>query len=147
MNHDERIAIVRRLREALERQRDRFHQYLNLLEHQQSAIDRQDTDQLRQHVDLEREVVGEITALQKVISPMQDLYHAAYPAAEPAVGHLEMALTRAREQVLARNTSNQKLLSEKMDALRLELREFRRRRGSSSPFAAVGTPSVIDITA
>ena len=69
----QRVAVLRRFRELLQRQRDKFSQYLQLLEHQKGDIESGDVDALVSHVELEQGIVSEIFAVQKVIDPLETM--------------------------------------------------------------------------
>ena len=73
---DERIAILKRFRKLLEEQRNKFREYLDVLEKQQSAIEKGDTEAMLAHTELEQQIVANIGSLQKVITPIEKLYEA-----------------------------------------------------------------------
>ena len=58
---DERIAILKRFRKLLEEQRNKFREYLDVLEKQQSAIENGDTDAMLAHTELEQQIVSAST--------------------------------------------------------------------------------------
>ena len=70
----ERVAIVKRFRALLEKQRSRFQEYLRILEMQEDEIGGQNADALLAHSELENQIVEGIDSLQKVIVPMRKLY-------------------------------------------------------------------------
>src|SRR5512138_457700 len=79
---ERRVAVVKRFKELLERQRQKFRSYLGVLDRQKDDIEKGDVDALVAHVDLEQSIVSEIFTFQKSIDPLEDLYRSAYPAAE-----------------------------------------------------------------
>jgi len=138
-------SIVKRLREMLQRQREKFHSYLAILEQQERDIEEGDAEKLLVHVELEQAVIAEIFTLKKVIAPLEDLYQAAYPEPEPTIPPLALTLEKMGAQVIARNTRNRAMLKDSMDALREEIGSLRAWPRASSPFAEV-VPSFVDIT-
>lgn len=60
---DQRVAVLRRFRELLVRQRDKFNDYMALLERQRSDIEKGDVDALVTHVEVEQGIVSEIFAV------------------------------------------------------------------------------------
>jgi len=80
-----RVAILKRFRELLCQQRDRFRQYLTVLDKQKEVIENGDTEQLIAHVELEEQIVGDIFAIQKVIDPLEAMYQVAFPAGSAVV--------------------------------------------------------------
>ena len=75
---DQRVAVLKRFRELLASQRDKFRSYMDLLDHQKRDIESGDVDALVAHVEAEQGIVAEIFAVQKVIAPLEDLYRAVY---------------------------------------------------------------------
>jgi hypothetical protein len=138
-------SIVKRLREMLLRQRERFHSYLAILEQQERDIEEGDAEKLLVHVELEQAVIAEIFTLKKVIAPLEDLYQAAYPEPEPTIPPLALTLEKMGSQVIERNARNRAMLKDRMDALREEIGSLRAWPRSFSPFAEV-VPSLVDIT-
>lgn len=144
---EERKALLRRFRELLQKQRDKFQNYLQVLEHQKTDIESGDVDALVAHVEMEQGIVGEIYAFQKVIDPMEDLYRAAYPsAAEDDIPALKSTLSDLREEVARRNADNRKILKQRMEMLRSEIMSvnnpYAKRR---SVYADSGEASLLDL--
>ncbi len=79
---EQRVAILRRLRETLATQREKFSNYLALLEKEQEIIQTGTLDKLESQVEVEQSIIGEIFTLQKVIRPLDELYRKAYPLKE-----------------------------------------------------------------
>lgn len=144
---EERKALLRRFRDLLQKQREKFHHYLEVLDHQKSDIETGDVDALVSHVELEQGIVGEIFAFQKVIDPLEDLYRAAYPsAAEDDIPALKSTLEDLKNEVVQRNTENRKLLKQRMDMLRHEIlsvnNPYAKRK---SVYADAGDAGLVDL--
>ncbi len=142
---EQKIAVLRRLREMLARQRERFQAYLELLEGQHDSILRGEAETLLAQVEMEQAIIAEIYSLRKVIAPLEALYQAAYPGTEQTVPRLKATLEAMQGQLVTHNARNRALLKERMNDLRLEIGSLRAWPRASSPFAEV-TPSLVDIT-
>ena len=148
---DERVAILRRYREALMRQRDRFRHYLDVLENRTDAGNPE--DDLEFHVELERSIVKEIASFERSIEPLETLYRAHDPEGSE-IPALREALQRTRDEVLRRTSCNQELLRRQLDAIRDQVSSAReqvtplRPRRSRITIAGVAPePSLVDVTA
>ena len=141
-----RVAILKRLRENLLSQRAKFFKYLSVLEKQEFDIINEDTDKLEAHIEMEQSIVREIFTFQKVINPLEELYHSAYPAREPEIPELKKSLENLKLQVLERNKRNQGLLREHMTQIRQKIIELRSNTALKSVFSTEPTPTLIDIT-
>lgn len=131
---DQRVAVLKRFRELLARQRDKFRSYMELLDHQKRDIESGDVDALVAHVEAEQGIVAEIFAVQKVIAPLEDLYHAVHkssPGGPPdtqkarnpsdGIPELKTTLEALKNEVVQRNAENQALLKQRMDMLRHQI--------------------------
>lgn len=146
---DERIAILKRFRKLLEQQRNKFQEYLLVLESQEGRIEMEDGDSIAAHTELENQIVKNLASLQKVIVPMQGMYNAIMPgvpiADNASVEQLQLDLANLQKQVLAQNERNRNLLQAQMGKIKAQLGNMNLMnpyRGRSSVYAekaAVGS--------
>jgi hypothetical protein len=128
-----RVAVLKRFRELLQEQRDRFRAYLDVLDRQKDIIERGTPEELSSHVELEEKIVSDILSIQKVIDPLDGLYRSVYKAPpgarrggeEAGVTGLKAALEGLKTEALARSGRNRELLSKRMAALRSEIKSLR----------------------
>ena len=110
---DERVAILRRFRELLEAQRDKFREYLVVLEKHSDTIESENTESILAHTELEQHIVENIVTLQKVITPIENLYSsldAEQNRDDTKISQIQSELEQLQQQVLARNEENRSLL-------------------------------------
>jgi len=142
----QRVAVIKRFKELLKAQRDRFQAYLNALDKQKDVIRTGTTDELMQYVELEEKIVTDIFSIQKVIDPLEQMYQAAKKdtAQEGEVASLKDALEGLKAEAVIRSEQNRILLSRRMAELRSEIKNLKsnypRRKLESSPM-----PSLIDL--
>ena len=126
---DERVALLRKFRSLLEQQRNKFQEYLNVLEKQQDSITSQNTENLIAHTELEQQVVRNIASLQKVIVPMQKMYKAAVPMAhtaeESSIAEIQQELNTLQDKVLKQNQINRDLLRVHIETIRNQIQNFK----------------------
>ena len=118
---DERTAILRRFRSLLEQQRDKFREYLRVLESQSKMIQEENTQSLLAHTELEQQIASHIISLQKVIKPMELMYQERISKGRGDVADipvLQADLERLQRQVLERNHSNRNLLKLHMSQIK-----------------------------
>ena len=127
---DERIAVLKRFRTLLEQQRNKFREYLHVLECQQNKIEEEDGDALVAHAELEQQIVSNISNLQKVIEPMQSMYNAVSHGTELgaedkiSVKKMQAELADLQERVLAQTAHNQSRLKENIESVKKQLAEI-----------------------
>jgi len=154
-----RVAVIKRFKELLKAQRDRFSAYLEALDKQQDVIKQGSAEALLRHVELEERIVADIYSIQKVIDPLEKMYqtvksdsqpmHPVQPdsekhSADEEVSNLKDALEGLKVEAIIRSERNRTLLSKRMTELRSEIKSLRnnpymRRRENNV------TPTQIDI--
>ncbi|MDR1839090.1 MAG: flagellar biosynthesis protein FlgN [Treponema sp.] len=156
----QRVAILKRFKILLTQQRDRFRNYLDLLDKQQSVIEAGSAEDLLTYVEIEEKIVADIFSIQKVIDPLEEMYYTvisgniSQKAPLLASGHdevpsLKASLEKLKSEAVIRSTKNKELLSKRMLELRQEIKTLRNNPyaagGRRSSFSGAGTASLIDI--
>ena len=126
---DERVALLRKFRSLLEQQRNKFREYLTVLEKQQDSITKENPENLIAHTELEQQVVRNIANLQKVIVPMSKMYKASVPMAHTAedsnIIKIQNELNDLQTRVLKQNQINRDLLREHIESIRTQIQNFK----------------------
>lgn len=126
---NERVAVLRRFRTLLEEQRNKFQEYLLVLEKQQDSITNEDTEKLIAHTELEQQVVKNIANLQKVIIPMSKLYNSAnipHDSVEnDSINKIQAELNVLQEKVLHQNQINRDLLRVHIGQIQAQIQNFK----------------------
>ncbi|MDR2070724.1 MAG: flagellar biosynthesis protein FlgN [Treponema sp.] len=149
-----RVAILKRFRELLQAQRDRFRDYLAVLDTQKDVIAEGETGDFHTHVELEEKILADIFAIQKVIDPLDVMYRSVYsetagdrvaPVSE--VVSLKNALEDLKAEAKARTERNKALLASRMDEIRKEIKTIKKNpyRSVHPVYSGEGTASLVDI--
>jgi DNA-binding transcriptional regulator GbsR (MarR family) len=148
----QRVAILKRFKTLLSQQRDRFKSYLNLLEKQQGVIESGSAEDLLTYVEIEEKIVADIFSIQKVIDPLEEMYHAVYAGSssgtsQDEVPSLKASLENLKSEAVIRSTKNKELLSKRMLELRQEIKILRNNpyAAKRTSFGDSNTASVLDI--
>jgi hypothetical protein len=145
----QRVAILRRFRELLIQQRERFHNYLAALEKQQAVIESGSIEELLSHVELEEQIIADIFSIQKVIDPLEDMYQSTIPfASGDDIPTLKVTLENLKSQAAIRSAHNRDLLSSRMAEIRTEIAELRNNpfiNNSRSAYHNSMSASLVDI--
>jgi hypothetical protein len=145
----QRVAVLKRFRELLTEQRNRFRQYLEVLDKQKDLIVRGDAEGLNRHVELEEKILSDIFSIQKVIDPLEAVFQAAVPVREAAeVPSLKASLEDLKNEAKIRLERNKNFLSTEMVRIRKEIKHLGGKSFVSRPsiYADSGVPSLIDIS-
>ena len=126
---DERVAILRKFRSLLEQQRNKFREYLTVLEKQQDSISKENPESLIAHTELEQQVVKNIANLQKVIVPMSKMYKSGIPLAhtdeDSNITQIQNELNDLQSRVLKQNQINRDLLRDHIENIRAQIQNFK----------------------
>jgi len=160
----QRVAVLKRFKELLKAQRDRFRAYLDALDRQKDVIQDGTADDLLRHVELEEKIVADIFSIQKVIDPLEEMYRSARTEGghQPAglksarlkhaekqdgedVGGLKEALEGLKAEAVIRSGRNRELLSKRMAELRSEIKSLKSSPYAKRSFSSSGQPTTIDI--
>jgi len=143
----QRVAVLKRFKTLLSQQRDRFHNYLDLLDKQQNVIESGSAEDLLSYVEIEEKIVADIFSIQKVIDPLEEMYYSVVsgqkPQKIPAVSSsenlnqeevpgLKASLEKLKSEAVIRSTKNKELLSKRMLELRSEIKSLRNNPYSAS---------------
>lgn len=121
---EERVAILKRFREMLEKQREKFSEYLNVLEKQNESIEKGDTEAIKKHAEIEEQIVNQIGTIQKVIIPLETMYKETNHNSNSDIPVLKTDLKKLQNKVREQNQKNKELLEGKMTTLRKEIKSF-----------------------
>ena len=127
---EERVAILKRLRFLLEQQRNKFKEYLTVLEKQQNSIDKEDSEALIKHSELEQQIVKNISNLQKVIIPMNKMYStingsSAKTQNDSEIEKIQNELSDLQSKVLRQNEINRDLLRVHVENIKRQINNFK----------------------
>jgi hypothetical protein len=143
---DRRVALLKRLKGTLTQQREKFRDYLKVLDAEQTSIENQAADKLQAQVELEEQLVVEIHAIQKVIDPLEAVLRESYTVSDDEVAELRSTLGDLQTQVAEKSRQNRGLLEKTMAAISGEIVRLRPMRGRN-PYAGSRPASVlVDIT-
>ena len=126
---EERVALLKRFKALLEKQRQKFRDYLNVLEKQADVIENQDTEALMIHTELEQQIVANIQNLQKVIEPIEQMYVESSLNSDDSkilpnsseIPILKTDLQKLQNEVLAQNSKNRQMLKVQIEELRTKI--------------------------
>jgi len=148
---DGRVAILKRFRELLTEQRDKFRNYLSILDNQKKSIEKLNADELDAHIELEERLTYDILSIQKCIDPMRAMFNRAFRDKNPAAGDIEelnRTLDNLRLRTAERVKENKKLIEERMKILQSEIRTLRSNpfmKKQKQVYSGAVSPSFVDI--
>ena len=117
---EERVAVLKRFKSLLQEQRDKFNEYLYVLERQEKSIVQSNIEAVMQHTELENNIIQNILNIQKVIEPIEKIYYLSNPQDE-SVLQLKIDLEKLQESVKKQNEKNRLILDEKMTSIKKEI--------------------------
>ena len=113
---DQRIAFLRRFKDALVRQRQRFQHFLDLLE-RGAEVDASPEDALEFHVAVEEAVARDIALFERTIMPLEALYEAHSKDDDTDIPQIRLALRKTRDEVIRRAHANKAHLKHQIEEI------------------------------
>jgi hypothetical protein len=145
---EQRIALLKRFRSMLELQREKFRDYLKVLEKQEVSIKEGNSNAIEQQCALEQAIIKEIFALQKVIAPLDTMYQEFIPNHDGQVEELRASLNSIKDKVLVKNQRNIELLKSSRDILKKKILELKIPQNRKSIYASENkTSTMVDLQA
>ena len=155
----QRVAVIKRFRELLKAQRDRFQAYLNALDKQKNVIETGTADDLLRHVEMEEKIVEDIFSIQRVIEPLEDMYRRGTSASgfggglgstkidetEDEVSGLKNALESLKSEAALLSARNRDLLAKRMAEIRSEINSLKSNAYARRRFDSGPAPSLVDL--
>jgi len=114
----ERLAVIKRFKALLQEQRDKFYEYLLILEKQEVEIRKENLTSMQEYEAIGDAIIKNIINIQKVIEPIEAIYkktkHEIWNA---DIGRLQEDLRKLQEAVLRQNKNNCNIIEERMFAI------------------------------
>lgn len=147
-SNEQKIALLKKLKQILTQQREKFHQYLVVLEAEKKSIENDLVESLEEQLKMEENLILDIQSFQKVILGLQTIAQQSYSDhQDQEVEILQTSLETLRQQVLEKNKTNRQLLSARMSQIQSEIRQLQPRFGAKNLFGfSSQTSSLVDIT-
>ena len=125
----ERVALLRKFKSVLEQQRNKFKEYLSVLEKQQNSIESENPETILAHTELEQQVVKNISNLQKVIVPMSKMYKSLGVSQNqmPEIEHIQNIqkdLADLQNKDLIKNQINKNILRVHINQIKTQIQNF-----------------------
>jgi len=145
---DRRVALLKRLKATLLQQREKFRNYMAVLDAEKVSIENDKTDHLQAQVELDETLVAELHVFQRVIDPLEAVWKQSYPLDhDDEVVELKATVASLKSQVQEKNASNRSLLSARMAYIQGEITRLRPNVRGRNPYAAARSVStLVDIT-
>ena len=158
----QRVAVLKRFKTLLTQQRDRFRNYLELLDKQQNVIESGNAEDLLAYVEIEEKIVADIFSIQRVIDPLEEMYYSIVinKGSRKNIDNIEISdngdevpglkasLEKLQSEAVMRSTKNKELLSKRMLELRSEIKALRNNpyvSGGRSAYANSNAATMVDI--
>lgn len=126
---EERVSILRKFKALLEQQRNKFREYLTVLEKQEASIKSENPELLLAHTELEQQVVKNLSSLQKVIIPMSKLYKNLNISSgnedSQSIKEIQNELISLQNKVLEQNKINRDLLRVHIESIKMQIQNFK----------------------
>lgn len=138
-------AILEQLKRYLSILNEKFGLYLRVLDEERNDVASDEIEKLARHAEIERSIMKEIGAIQKVVDPLEEMYKEAFPSGVEGVENLRETLEGLRLKTALKINANQELLAKELEVLKKSMEATRKNRRSVTAFNRQPDPAYIDI--
>lgn len=115
---EERVAVIKRFKSLLQEQRDKFYEYLLILEKQEAEIRKENLESMQEYDRIGDAIIKNILDIQKVIEPIEAICkETKYEIWNADIGRLQEDLRSLQVAVLKQNKNNCNIIEERMFAI------------------------------
>ena len=119
--------IAKKIRKTLLDKKERLEDYLHLLEKEEEDIINKDPEKLIAHIDLEKNILIELSLLKKVINPLEIAYYNSPYKKDNSLLELRNNINRLSDQIKEKSDKNQQVLKTALDKVKAELKGIRKK--------------------
>ena len=140
-------ALLKRLKKCLSLLEKKYIQYYRILVLEQKDLAESEFQYFNEHLQFEKRVIKELSALNKVFVPLEASYKADFSLEDNLIESLLKDVCREKDKVLLKNLETREVIREKMETTKTSIQSLYLPvlRKSKPPDTAV--PALIDISA
>jgi len=137
---EERLAVIKRFKALLQEQRDKFYEYLLILEKQEIEIRKENLVSMQEYDAIGDAIIKNIIDIQKVIDPIEAIYkETKHEMWNADIGKLQEDLKKLQIAVLRQNKNNCSIIEDRMFAIEDEVLKLKyKNKYSKSIYAKNG---------
>lgn len=113
--------LAKKIRENLVSQRNKLEEYLTILEKENNDIIEEDADKLIAHIDLEKNIIEDLTDFKKILEPLEKMYSNSPYKKDDNLMNLKTSLDRLTGQVKEKSVANKEKLEIVLEKVKLNL--------------------------
>ncbi len=129
--------IAKKIRKTLFEQKAKLEDYINLLEKEETDIINKDPDKLIAHIDLEKNILTDLSMLKKVINPLQIIYFNSPYKKDNSIIDLKNSIDKLTNQIKVKSNKNKEKLEFSLNQVKTELKGIRKKGITNSSYSNV----------
>ncbi len=137
--------IAKRIRNNLINQKKKLEDYLILLEKQNEDILKDDPDELIAYINIENNIINNLTSFKKILTPVELMYHKSPLKKDNDLVELRSCIDLLSSKVLKKADEKKKKLDEVLENVKLDLKGFSKKKKLKSSFENIKS-QVVDIS-
>lgn len=137
--------LAKKIRENLVAQKNRLEKYLDLLDSTEEDIRNRDVDRLTAHIDIEKEIITELSQFKKVLDPLEKMYDKLPDSRNSNLGKLKISIDMLASQVQQKSYKNKLEVETIVNDVKAELEEAKRKNVFKSAYSH-SSAGIVDIS-
>lgn len=137
--------IAKKIRTILLDQKSRLEEYLGVLEHEQDDLLKQDPDKLIEHIGIEKNIVSELSSLNKILEPLEVMYNESPYKKDENLFEIKNKINLLTNKVKIKANINKEKLEIIIDNVKTELKNIKK-AAIPQPVYTSAQPGLVDIS-
>lgn len=119
--------LATKIRANLLEQKRRLEEYLTLLEREEEDIIKEDADRLIEHINLEKNIIDEITSFRKILEPIEVIYFNDPYKKDRDIIAIKANVDNMLQRVKSKANENKEKLATVISKIDVEIKNLRKR--------------------
>lgn len=138
--------IAKRIRKNLEDQKIKLEEYLNVLESQEEDIEVQNPDKLLAHIELEKNIIDELSSFKKMLIPLEEYYDDLPFKRDGSIDILKKNIDSLTENVNKKSEKNKLNLESVIENIKVKAKTFNKKKFATNSIYKTQTANILDIS-
>lgn len=137
--------IAKKIRENLLDQKTKLEKYLSVLDSENNDIKMQDPDRLMSHINIEKDIITELSQLKVILEPLEVMYKSSPYKKDNSLMGLKSCIDRLTSDVSEKSKLNKDQLDVVLNNLKSNIKVVKSRSGYTNNVYAANGAGMMDI--
>lgn len=136
--------IAKVIRKNLTAQKSRLKEYLKILDHEKEDIINEDPDKLIAHIELEHNIIDELSSFKKILDPLEIMYFNSPFKKQDDIIDIKKDIEMLTDHVKIKSVSNREKLDSVLFKVKADLKGMNKKKVSRNSYTEADS-TLVDI--